>query len=99
MFNHNFIWYGLCQLSTIGYIAATLALTHMTIIAVTLYLHRAQSHRAIDLHPSLCNFFRFWLWLTTSQLTNEWVAIHRYHHANVETNEDRNCAPRNKWTC
>lgn len=93
MFNHNFIWYGLCQLSTIGYIAATLALTHMTIIAVTLYLHRAQSHRAIDLHPSLCNFFRFWLWLTTSQLTNEWVAIHRYHHANVETNED----PHSPW--
>lgn len=66
----------------------TLALTHITIVSVTLYLHRHQAHRSLDLHPIPAHFFRFWLWLTTGQVTKEWVAVHRKHHAKCETMED-----------
>jgi stearoyl-CoA desaturase (Delta-9 desaturase) len=66
----------------------TLVVTHITIAAVTIYLHRAQAHRALDLHPAVSHFFRFWLWLTTGMVTREWVAIHRKHHAKCETEED-----------
>lgn len=71
-----------------GYVLAALALTHITIISVTIFLHRHQSHRALTLHPITSHFFRFWLWLTTSIVTREWVAIHRKHHAKCETPED-----------
>jgi stearoyl-CoA desaturase (delta-9 desaturase) len=71
-----------------GYIVAALALTHITIAAVTIYLHRCQAHRAVELHPIVSHFFRFWLWLTTGQVTKEWAAIHRKHHAKVETVDD-----------
>ena len=71
-----------------GYVVVTLALTHVTIAAVTIYLHRSQAHRGVDLHPVVSHFFRFWLWLTTGMVTKEWVAIHRKHHAKVETDED-----------
>src|SRR5206468_13062716 len=74
---------GLMPLPWWGYIVVTLALTHVTIAAVTIYLHRSQAHRGLDLHPVIANFFRFWLWLTTGMLTKEWVAIHRKHHAKV----------------
>ncbi len=67
---------------------AALALTHVTIAAVTVFLHRSQAHRAVDLHPAVNHFFRFWLWLTTGMVTREWVAIHRKHHARCETPED-----------
>ncbi len=67
---------------------ATLAFTHVTIAAVTIYLHRSQAHRALDLHPAISHFFRFWLWLTTGMVTKEWVAIHRKHHAKCETVDD-----------
>ncbi|MFY9512168.1 MAG: fatty acid desaturase [Rubrivivax sp.] len=67
---------------------ATLALTHVTIAAVTIYLHRSQAHRALELHPVVSHFFRMWLWLTTGMVTKEWVAIHRKHHAKCETEED-----------
>ena len=76
------------QLGPWGLVGATLALTHVTIVAVTVYLHRHQAHRALDLHPALAHFFRFWLWLTTGMVTREWVAIHRKHHAKCETAED-----------
>jgi stearoyl-CoA desaturase (Delta-9 desaturase) len=65
-----------------------LAVTHVTIAAVTIYLHRSQAHRSLDLHPVVSHFFRFWLWLTTGMVTKEWVAIHRKHHAKCETVED-----------
>jgi len=71
-----------------GYIVVTLVLTHVTIIAVTIYLHRHQAHRALLLHPIASQFFRFWLWLTTGMVTKEWAAIHRKHHAKCETKED-----------
>jgi stearoyl-CoA desaturase (delta-9 desaturase) len=71
-----------------GYIVVTLVLTHVTIAAVTIFLHRSQAHRALDLHPAVSHFFRFWLWLTTGMVTKEWAAIHRKHHAKVETDED-----------
>jgi len=71
-----------------GYVVVTLALTHVTIAAVTIFLHRAQAHRALDLHPAVSHFFRYWLWLTTGMVTKEWVAIHRKHHAKVETEDD-----------
>ena len=67
---------------------ATLAMTHVTIAAVTIFLHRAQAHRALALHALPSHFFRFWLWLTTGMVTKEWVAIHRKHHAKCETEED-----------
>ena len=66
----------------------TLALTHVTIASVTIFLHRAQAHHALDLHPIVSHFFRFWLWLTTGMVTKEWVAIHRKHHAKCETADD-----------
>jgi stearoyl-CoA desaturase (delta-9 desaturase) len=80
--------HGLFDLPWWGYVVVTLALTHVTIAAVTIFLHRAQAHRALDLHPAVSHFFRFWLWLTTGMLTKEWVAIHRKHHAKVETEDD-----------
>jgi stearoyl-CoA desaturase (delta-9 desaturase) len=80
--------FGLIELPLWGYVAVTLVMTHITIAAVTIYLHRHQAHRALDLHPIVSHFFRFWLWLTTGMETKEWVAIHRKHHARVETPED-----------
>ena len=66
----------------------TLVVTHITIAAVTIYLHRCQAHRALELHPLASHFFRFWLWLTTGMVTKEWTAIHRKHHAKCETIDD-----------
>jgi stearoyl-CoA desaturase (Delta-9 desaturase) len=69
-------------------LAYTLVTTHITIVGVTLYLHRSQAHRSLDMHPAVAHFFRFWLWLMTGMVTKEWVAIHRKHHAKCETEED-----------
>ena len=69
-------------------VAYTLITTHITIAAVTIFLHRAQAHRALDLHPIASHFFRFWLWLGSGMVTKEWVAIHRKHHAKCETPDD-----------
>src|SRR3990167_5483337 len=80
--------YGILHLSFWGYVIATLILTQITIAAVTIYLHRNQSHRALYLHPIVSHFFRFWLWLTTGMVTAEWVAIHRKHHASTEVDGD-----------
>jgi len=80
--------HGLVPLPWWGYVVVTLALTHVTIAAVTIFLHRCQAHRGLDLHPVVSHFFRFWLWLTTGMVTKEWVAIHRKHHARVETADD-----------
>jgi len=66
----------------------TLVMTHVTIASVTIFLHRHQAHRALDLHPVPSHFFRFWLWLTTGMVTKEWAAIHRKHHAKCEQPED-----------
>ena len=71
-----------------GDVLFTLLFTHITIAAVTIYLHRHQSHHSLELHPITSHFFRFWLWLTTGVVTKEWVAIHRKHHVKVETPED-----------
>ena len=65
-----------------------LVTTHITISGVTIFLHRAQAHRALDLHPVVAHFFRFWLWLGTGMVTKEFVSIHRKHHAKCETEED-----------
>ena len=80
--------FGLLNLSVWGYILAALIVTQITIASVTLYLHRCQAHRALTLHPIVSHFFRFWLWLTTSMVTSEWVAIHRKHHAATEKEGD-----------
>jgi stearoyl-CoA desaturase (delta-9 desaturase) len=61
-------------------ILITLLMTHLTIVSVTLYLHRSQSHRGVEFHPVVSHFMRFWLWLTTGMTTKQWVAIHRKHH-------------------
>lgn len=66
----------------------TMAVTHITIASVTIFLHRCQAHRALELHAIPSHFFRFWLWLTTGQVTKEWAAVHRKHHAKCETEED-----------
>ena len=79
---------GLVDLPWWGYAIVAIALTHVTIAAVTIFLHRSQAHRGLDLHPVVSHFFRFWLWLTTGMVTKEWVAIHRKHHAKVETVDD-----------
>ncbi len=79
---------GLLQIQWWQALLAALALTHVTIVGVTVFLHRAQAHRALELHPAVSHVFRFWLWLTTGMVTREWVAIHRKHHARCETPED-----------
>ena len=79
---------GLLDLPWWGLVAVALVLTHITIASVTIYLHRNQAHRALDLHPAVAHFFRLWLWLTTGMVTKEWTAIHRKHHAKCETGDD-----------
>lgn len=79
---------GLIDLPWWGYVVVALVLTHITIASVTIFLHRHQAHRALELHPIPSHFFRFWLWLTTGMVTKEWAAIHRKHHAKCETEED-----------
>ncbi len=90
------LWFGLVDFLSNGLtranwwqlIVITLVFTHITIASVTIYLHRHQAHRSLDLHPIVSHFFRFWLWLTTGQVTKEWAAIHRKHHAKCEQAED-----------
>ncbi len=84
----SWLEHGLVQASTATVVIFTLVVTHITIVSVTVYLHRHSAHRAVDLHPALAHFFRFWLWLTTGMVTREWTAIHRKHHATCETPED-----------
>ena len=84
----DWLGHGLWNLSPLALIAITLVLTHVTIVGVTVYLHRYSAHRALELHPALKHFFRFWLWLTTGMGTRDWTAIHRKHHAVCETEED-----------
>ena len=79
---------GVAQFSIGALIITGLVLTQVTIASVTIYLHRHQAHRALDLHPVVAHFFRFWLWLTTGMVTREWVAVHRKHHAKCETAGD-----------
>ncbi len=80
--------FGILNLSFWGYVVATVVLTQITIAAVTIYLHRHQTHRALTLHPIISHFFRFWLWLTTGMVTADWVAIHRKHHATTDVEGD-----------
>jgi stearoyl-CoA desaturase (Delta-9 desaturase) len=79
---------GLLRLNWFELIVTSLAMTHVTIASVTIFLHRSQAHRALDLHPIPSHFFRLWLWLSTGMQTRDWVAIHRKHHAKCETAED-----------
>ena len=79
---------GLLDVPAWGLVAYVLVATHLTIIAVTVYLHRHQAHRALDLHPVASHSMRFWLWLTTGMVTREWIAVHRKHHAWVESGRD-----------
>ena len=79
---------GLLQANWWQVVLFTLGMTHITIVAVTIFLHRSQAHRGLDLHPAVMHFFRFWLWLTTCMVTKEWVAIHRKHHARCEREGD-----------
>jgi stearoyl-CoA desaturase (Delta-9 desaturase) len=84
----EFLANGLLDFSWWQILLFTLVMTHITIIGVTVYLHRCQAHRALELHPVASHFFRFWLWMTTGMLTGQWAAIHRKHHAKCETEED-----------
>lgn len=94
--NWSELWFGLVDFLANGLTGATwwqmilitLVLTHITIASVTIFLHRHQAHRSLDLHPVVSHFFRLWLWLTTGQVTKEWAAIHRKHHAKCEQAED-----------
>ncbi|PFH08262.1 stearoyl-CoA desaturase (delta-9 desaturase) [Collimonas sp. PA-H2] len=90
MFNAilDFLSNGVTGASAWQVVVFTLVVTHITIAAVTIYLHRGQAHRALDLHAIPSHFFRFWLWLTTGMVTKEWAAIHRKHHAKCDTEED-----------
>jgi stearoyl-CoA desaturase (Delta-9 desaturase) len=84
----SLLYSGLLDLPWWGYVIAALVLVQITIASVTIYLHRHQAHRALDLHPVVSHFFRLWLWLTTGMVTKEWAAIHRKHHAKCETVDD-----------
>ena len=81
------VW-GLFELPVWGYVLIVLGVTHISIASITIFLHRHQAHRALELHPVTSHFFRFWLWFTTGTVTKEWVSVHRRHHANVETKND-----------
>ncbi|XOV85773.1 MAG: transposase [bacterium] len=80
--------HGLLNLSVTELVIYTLVVTHITIVAVTVFLHRHSAHRALELHPLLQHFFRAWLWFTTGMGTRQWTAVHRKHHAKCETEED-----------
>jgi len=84
----SFLYKGLLDASFGTMVLYTLVMTHITIVSVTLYLHRYSAHRALELNGALKHFFRFWLWLTTGMLTKEWTAVHRKHHVDCETEED-----------
>ena len=87
----NFLYenfYGLANLSVFGYVVVTLLWLHVTMMAVTLYYHRDQAHRSVDLHPVVRHICRFWLWMNTGSSTREWVAVHRKHHAHCEKEGD-----------
>ena len=88
MFNEIMMFTGILDLPWWGHVVVALIFTHITIAAVTIYLHRHSAHRALDLHPVVSHFFRFWLWLTTGMETRKWTAIHRKHHARCETEDD-----------
>ncbi|MES2206840.1 MAG: fatty acid desaturase [Pseudomonadota bacterium] len=79
---------GLVHMPLWAYAVAALVLTHITIASVTIFLHRNQAHRAVELHPIMSHFFRFWLWMTTGMVTQEWVSVHRKHHAFCERKGD-----------
>jgi stearoyl-CoA desaturase (delta-9 desaturase) len=84
----DFLSHGLVRASAWELVVITLIMTHITIAGVTIFLHRCQAHRALELHAIPSHFFRFWLWMTTGMVTKEWAAIHRKHHAKCETEED-----------
>ncbi|MEZ5645627.1 MAG: fatty acid desaturase [Burkholderiaceae bacterium] len=84
----QFVGQGLTGASWWQVILVALVFTHITIASVTIYLHRHSAHRALDLHPAVAHFFRFWLWMTTGMVTKQWTAIHRKHHAKCEREED-----------
>lgn len=84
----EFLTSGLAHASAWGIVLYTLAATHLTIIGVTVYLHRSQAHRSVTLHAAVAHVLRFWLWLTTGMVTREWVAVHRAHHAHCEQPKD-----------
>jgi stearoyl-CoA desaturase (delta-9 desaturase) len=84
----DWLAHGLWRLNWWQLVLFTLAVTHVTMVSVTVFLHRHQAHRALDLHPLPAHFFRLWLWLTTGQVTKEWAAVHRKHHAKCEQAED-----------
>ncbi len=81
-------FYGLANLSVLGYVVTAFLFMHVTLLGITLYYHRDQAHRAVDLHPALRHFFRLWLWINTGSSTKEWVAVHRKHHAYCEREGD-----------
>ncbi len=82
------LFQGLFDLPLWALVCVALVMTHATIASVTIFLHRHQAHRALELHPAVAHVFRFWLWITTGMVTKEWAAIHRKHHARCETPED-----------
>lgn len=84
----NILANGLLDLSWWQVVLYTLVLTHFSILCVTIYLHRAMAHRAMDIHPALAHVFRFWSWFSTATVTKEWVSVHRKHHAKCETEDD-----------
>jgi stearoyl-CoA desaturase (delta-9 desaturase) len=84
----DFLSNGVTRASAWQVFIFTMIATHITIVSVTIFLHRCQAHRALELHAIPSHFFRFWLWLTTGQVTKEWAAIHRKHHAKCDTAED-----------
>lgn len=86
---------GILDLTLTGKLVALALMTHVSIIAITIFLHRSQAHRAVDLHPIVSHFFRFWLWISSGTVTREWVAVHRKHHAACETTEDPH-SPQNR---
>ena len=90
---YYWLMHGLIESNWLGMVIYTGVATHITVLSVTLYLHRHMAHRSLQLSTALQHFFRFWLWLTTGMITKEWISIHRKHHAKCETKDD----PHSPW--
>ena len=48
---------GILDLSVWQLVLVALVVTHITIVSVTVYLHRHSAHRALELHPRIETFF------------------------------------------
>ncbi len=84
----DYLLHGYLAPSFVWLLGFFLATSFLTLLSVSCYLHRSQSHRTVYFSPPISHFFRLVLWLSTGMSTKQWVAVHRKHHATVDTKDD-----------